>query len=329
MKTVLLQAVPYHKEQVTLALESGVDGVIVPDAEAENVAAMARCEVLPESRVRRMRLDSKTDETETAAALRNGETVLLAHGWEIIPVENLLAAEQVSGQAGRLILEVETVEEAVTAAGILQSGVNTVAVTPEGIGAIKEITAKLKSDLGRVELSEAVITEIVPVSLGHRVCVDTLSMLKNGQGMLVGNSAAFTFLVNAETERNEFVAPRPFRINAGAVHAYALMPGDRTAYLEELAPGDAVLIVDHMGNAETAVAGRLKVEKRPMLMIRGKSGDREGTVFLQNAETIRLVRPGGKTESVVTLKAGDTVLCRLDRAGRHFGMRITEDIQEE
>ena len=29
------------------------------------------------------------------------------------------------------------------------------------------------------------------------------------------------------------------------------------------------------------------------------------------------------------LKAGDKVLCRLDEAGRHFGMRIKEDIQEK
>ena len=29
------------------------------------------------------------------------------------------------------------------------------------------------------------------------------------------------------------------------------------------------------------------------------------------------------------LKAGDKVLCRTDEAGRHFGMRIKEDIQEK
>ena len=29
------------------------------------------------------------------------------------------------------------------------------------------------------------------------------------------------------------------------------------------------------------------------------------------------------------LKPGDKVLCRLDEAGRHFGMRIKEDIQEK
>lgn len=328
MKSVLLKAMPYNKDHVTLALESGVDGIIAPDAEADGVASLARSEVLPESLVRRVTLGSKADEEEAAAALRGGETVLLARGWEIIPVENLLAQGQLSAKAGRLILEVGGLKEALLAAGILESGADTVAVTPEGAEEIKEIVAKLKSGSGRLELSEAVITEIAPVALGHRVCVDTLSMLKSGQGMLVGNSAAFTFLVNAETEHNEFVAPRPFRINAGAVHAYALMPEDRTSYLEELAPGDEILVVDHEGNSELAVAGRLKVEKRPMLMIKAKAEGREGTVFLQNAETIRLVLPGGGTASVVTLKPGDKVLCRLDEAGRHFGMRIKEEILE-
>ena len=28
-------------------------------------------------------------------------------------------------------------------------------------------------------------------------------------------------------------------------------------------------------------------------------------------------------------KPGDKILCRLDEAGRHFGMRIKEDIQEK
>ena len=52
-------------------------------------------------------------------------------------------------------------------------------------------------------------------------------------------------------------------------------------------------------------------------------------MFLQNAETIRLTAPDGTPVSVVTLKPGDKVLCRTDEAGRHFGMRIKEDIQEK
>ena len=38
--------------------------------------------------------------------------------------------------------------------------------------------------------------------------------------------------------------------------------------------------------------------------------------------------PDGTPLSVVSLKPGDTVLCRLDQAGRHFGMRIQEEIRE-
>ena len=43
---------------------------------------------------------------------------------------------------------------------------------------------------------------------------------------------------------------------------------------------------------------------------------------------IELTAPDGTPLSVVSLKPGDTVLCRLDQAGRHFGMRIQEEIRE-
>ena len=168
-----------------------------------------------------------------------------------------------------------------------------------------------------------------PVGMGHRVCVDTCSMLSRGQGMLTGNSSAFTFLVHAETEHNEYVAARPFRINAGGVHCYALLPGDRTRYLEELKAGDETLIVGADGSSSLAVVGRVKVEARPMLYIEAENAEgQRGGVFLQNAETIRLVRRDGRPVSVVSLREGDEVLCHFDSAGRHFGMRIEEDIKE-
>ena len=175
---------------------------------------------------------------------------------------------------------------------------------------------------------EALLTDEDPAGLGHRVCVDTMTLMRPGQGMLVGNSSAFTFLVNAETESNPYVAPRPFRINAGAVHAYAVMPGDRTSYLEELRAGTEVLLAAADGSTTLATVGRCKTEVRPMLLIEARCGDRTGAVFLQNAETIRLLRADGTPVSVVDLAAGDTVLCRTDQAGRHFGMRIDEDIRE-
>ena len=327
MRRAYFKAVPFVKDEVTLALESGASGLIVPGAHVDSASSLARCDVLAEDGVVVIPLHSAEDEDAAVSAMRAGSFVILERGWEIIPVENLLAHGQ-KGGAGTLALEVTTPEEARLASGILERGVDAVVVAPEALPAMKSIVAALESGGETMELDEAVITEITPVGMGHRVCVDTLSRLERGQGMLVGNSAAFTFLVNAETEHNEYVASRPFRVNAGAVHAYAVMPGDRTSYLDELRSGAEVLIVDAGGGTERAVVGRVKVEKRPMLLIRARSGDREGAVFLQNAETIRLVRANGDPVSVVSLRQGDTVLCRLDTAGRHFGIRITEDITE-
>jgi len=256
--------------------------------------------------------------------------IILARGWEVIPAENLLARHP----SASLGLEAATVEEARLAAGILERGADTIVIPPQGIGAVKAIAAAVKYVSGSISLREAVVTEITRTGMGHRVCVDTMSILNRGQGMLVGNSAAFLFLVNAETERNEYVASRPFRVNAGGVHAYALLPGDATRYLEELRAGSEVLIAGHNGDTQTAIVGRVKVEVRPMLFIKarlsqpGNEDGQEGALFLQNAETIRLVQPGGNPISVVALREGDHILCRSDSAGRHFGMRIAEDITE-
>lgn len=322
VKQVWFKAIPFDKKLVTLALESGVDAVITDPAHAADVAALGRVEVLVPDDVARVELHSKADEETAVAALKAGRKTVLGLGWEIIPVENILA------QAEGLGVEAESLDQARLAAGILERGVDVVVVLPQAASDLKRIVADVKLSQGCTALQTAVVTSIKAAGLGHRVCVDTMSMLRKGQGMLVGNSSAFTFLVHAETESNPYVAARPFRVNAGAVHAYAVMPGDRTSYLEELSSGDEVLVVSSDGSTSLATIGRVKVEVRPMLLVTARLGDVEGAVFLQNAETIRLTRPGGEPVSVVSLKPGDEVLCRADQAGRHFGMRVCEEIKE-
>ncbi|MDO5483865.1 MAG: 3-dehydroquinate synthase II family protein [Desulfovibrionaceae bacterium] len=326
MARICFCCVPFDKGQVTLALESGVDAVIVPRAHVDQVAGLSRCPVWAHEDLTVLRLNAKADEEDALARLKQDERVVLARGWEVIPVENLLA------QSDDVLAEAGTLDEARLAAGILQRGVAGIVVLPEAVGELKAIVAQCKLAQEREHLVPGVITRVEPVGLGHRVCADTLSLLQRGQGMLVGNSSAFTFLVHAETEHNEYVAARPFRVNAGAVHAYTRLPHDKTTYLGELRAGQEVLIVDAEGKAGLAVLGRVKIEIRPMLLIEAQvdceDGPKTGTVFLQNAETIRLTAPDGTPLSVVGLKPGDTVLCRIDEAGRHFGMRVREDIQE-
>ena len=326
MSRIYFNCVPFDKGDVTLALESGVDGVIVPREHVDQVAGLSRCPVWAAEDVATMALNVKADEEAVLERLHKGERVVLARGWEVIPVENLLA------QSDSVLAEAATLDEARLAAGILERGVAGIVVSREAVADLKTIVSQCKLAQGHEELQPAVITRVESVGLGHRVCADTLSILRKGQGMLVGNSSAFTFLVHAETERNEYVAARPFRVNAGAVHAYVRLPGDKTTYLGEFKAGQEVLIVDANGETSLATLGRVKIEVRPMLLIEAQvkteDGVKTGAVFLQNAETIRLTTPGGEPVSVVGLKPGDTILCRLDEAGRHFGMRISEDIRE-
>ncbi|MBT8762614.1 hypothetical protein KFV02_01535 [Desulfohalobiaceae bacterium Ax17] len=322
-KEIYFKAIPFDKKLVTLALESGVDGIIAEDQDVDKIAALGRTTVLSEGELDWIAIKEKKDEETVVQKIKGGQRVVLSRGVEIIPVENILA------QCPEVGMEVASAQETRTALGILEKGVQFVVVLPEGASELKEMVKLVKLDLGRIDLVPAQITAIEPIGLGHRVCVDTISILKTGQGMLVGNSSGFTFLVHAETEVNPYVAPRPFRINAGAVHSYTYLPGDKTRYLEELKPGTEVLVVDSQGQAQSVVVGRTKTEVRPMLLIAAKTEQAQGSVVIQNAETIRLVGKDGQPKSVVELNVGDEILCRVDQAGRHFGLRIQEEIREE
>ncbi|MFP4084412.1 MAG: 3-dehydroquinate synthase II [Desulfonatronovibrio sp.] len=322
-KKLYFKAVPFDKKILTLALESGVDGVLAEKKDMEKISVLGRTEVYDIEEFNFININRKKDEEAAVELVKSGKKVILAKDSEIIPVENILA------QVDDVGMEVDSQSGLETALGILEKGVGYVMVDQGCAAELKQMVKKVKQDQGKVDLVPGKICEISPIGLGHRVCVDTISLLQTGQGMLVGNSSAFTFLVNAETESNPYVAARPFRINAGAVHSYACLPQDRTTYLEELAPGDEVLIASSSGDSVSAVVGRIKTEIRPMLLISAEFEGKRGSVILQNAETIRLVNKEGKPVSVVKLKVGDEVLCKPDQAGRHFGMRIQEEIREQ
>ncbi|NPB08653.1 MAG: 3-dehydroquinate synthase II, partial [Aquificae bacterium] len=194
---------------------------------------------------------------------------------------------------------------------------------------IKKVGSLIEEHEEKLPLVTVKITRILPLGLGDRVCVDTTSLLKRGEGMLVGNSSGGMFLVHAETEENPYVAARPFRVNAGAVHMYIRVPGNRTKYLCELEAGDKVMVYDYKGRGRVVYVGRSKVERRPMLLIEGRYEKKKLSCILQNAETIRLTRPDGTPISVAELKEGDEVLGYVEEAGRHFGMKVEETIIEK
>jgi len=73
----------------------------------------------------------------------------------------------------------------------------------------------------------------------------------------------------------------------------------------------------------------VKIERRPLLLVEARAGDRAVSLVLQNAETIRLVREDGTAVSVAALAVGDRVLGSVAEGGRHFGIAVKETILEK
>jgi 3-dehydroquinate synthase II len=330
MKQAWVQISPWDKELAITAIESGADAVWVDKDCSPRARELGRITTLAEDgdlvlgkHVLVLDINSKDDERRAAAAPREAVLLLRMKDWTIIPLENLLA------QRDRLMTEVRTVEEARTMLGILEKGVDGVVINSRDPAIVRRIVALVHGSSPAVELMPAAITRITPTGMGDRVCVDTCTAMTIGEGMLVGNTSSAFFLVHSESLENPYVAARPFRVNASAVHAYILRPGNKTSYLSDLRTGDEMLVVNAKGQTRAAHIGRCKVETRPMLLIQAEAGGRDISIVLQNAETINLVRPDGQPVSVSKLKAGDQVLVHLETGGRHFGMKISETLTEK
>jgi len=242
--------------------------------------------------------------------------------WKIIPLENIIA--KLHKIHTKIFSVARNAKEARKMFSILDVGVDGVIFNTGSMNEVRQALVYLGSK--SFELSSAKIIEIQEVGDGERVCVDTASMLNRGEGMLIGSRANFLFLVHNESVGSSFTSPRPFRVNAGAVHCYTLAPDGTTKYLSELETGVEILVLDSKGKARRAAIGRCKIEKRPMLMIKAKVGDEIGGIIAQDAETIRFVKPNGQLVSVTHLKKGDSVIVHSKAAtGRHFGMEVSDE----
>ena len=269
--------------------------------------------------------DPKSQEHAMSLAGKKDAVIVTTTDWTVIPLENMIA--KFGGSGTKVFASAKTVEEANLFLTTMEKGVDGVVIDVEDPLMISKFN-KIINDSPKEELSEVTVVSIKPVEMGDRVCIDTCSMMSPGEGMLIGSYSNCLFLIQSESEDNGYVASRPFRVNAGAVHSYMEVPGGGTRYLSEIKGGDSVLLCDENGNTRVASVGRCKVEKRPLLMVTATDGKKEYTVMLQNAETIKMVGSKGSV-SVTKLKPGDKVLAKIETGGRHFGMAIEETISEK
>ena len=267
---------------------------------------------------------SNSDIEEVLSVSKKGLdfVIIEVKDWKIIPLENIIA--KLHKIHTKIFAIAKTPEEVRKMFSILEVGVDGVIFSTSSINEVREAMVYLGTK--SFDMKPAKIIEIKEVGDGERVCVDTASILHKGEGMLIGSRSNFLFLVHNESVGSSFTSPRPFRVNAGAVHCYTLSPDGTTNYLSEVETGSEVLILNSKGKARRATVGRAKIERRPMLMIKASVGNEIGGIIAQDAETIRFVKPNGQLVSVTHLKKGDIVMAHSKPAtGRHFGMEVSDE----
>lgn len=273
-----------------------------------------------------------TDKLHEQLAVKLGPIVdyiiLIGTDWTVIPLENIIADLQKVDV--EIIAAVADRDGAKLALETLEHGTDGVIFEANDFAQIKEIAEEVdNASRVKYELKVATITNVKPLGSGDRVCVDTTDMMQPGEGMLIGSYSKSMFLVHSESLESEYVASRPFRVNAGPVQAYVMVPGNKTRYLSELVAGDEVLIVNTEGETRTAYVGRSKIERRPLILIEAEYEGKTIRTLLQNAETIRIVDADNNPLSVADAKPGDKVKVYIEKSARHFGIAIDETIIEQ
>ncbi|KAI9121548.1 hypothetical protein K1719_008581 [Acacia pycnantha] len=258
--------------------------------------------------------------------------------WQVIPAENIIAIFQSSQKTVFAISN--NPSEAQIFLEALEHGLGGIVLKVENVEPLlelKEYFDRRKEESNLLNLTKASVTRVHVAGMGDRVCVDLCSLMRPGEGLLVGSFARGLFLVHSECLESNYIASRPFRVNAGPVHAYVGVPGGKTCYLSELKAGKEVIVVNQQGQPRIAIVGRVKIETRQLILVEAKGHSNDETIysiFLQNAETVALVGPSeGNTKSktavpVTSLKVGDEVLLRVQGGARHTGIEIQEFIVE-
>jgi len=274
-------------------------------------------------------LDEDYEGFAEAVAAAADYTIVIGEDWQIIPLENLIARV---GEETDLVAGVQSAEDAQTAFETLELGADGVLLDTDDPDEIRR-TVEVRDAAAReqLELRWAEVTAVEQTGSADRVCIDTGSLMEHDEGMLVGSMSRGLFFVHAETAESPYVASRPFRVNAGAVHAYVRTPAGETKYLSEVQSGDEVQVVDTNGRTRDAIVGRAKIEKRPMFRVEATVETDEGEdrveTLLQNAETIKVHTREGHT-AVTDLEPGDEVLLYYEDTARHFGEAVDESIIE-
>jgi len=245
-----------------------------------------------------------------------------------IPLELIIARLQDSSTV--LLKQVNSFAEMEVVFGVMEKGSDGVLFANTDFNEIIKIGEYLSGqDIGQIELHQLTVSEIRNIGMGLRACIDTTGMMTRDEGMLIGSTSEGGIFVCSETHYLPYMNLRPFRVNAGAIHSYVWMPNNTAEYLSDLAAGSKVLCVDTEGKSRTLTVGRVKMEVRPMLLIKGIAAEKEINVIVQDDWHIRVMGIDGKPMNSSLIRPGDKLLAYVCEPGRHVGIKVNETIIEK
>ena len=257
MKTLIVRAdrsddPKKRKDYVTCGLEAGVKKFILRK-EDKDLAELGKFEsiFIEDGKIlsdEYALVDIDTPGAQDIALSMAGKkkgVMVTTSDWTIIPLENLIA--KFGGTGTEIYAVASDLENSKLFLTTMEKGVDGIVIDIDDPLKINKFGETFTST-GKETLTEVTVTSVKPVEMGDRVCIDTCSMMVPGEGMLIGSYSNCLFLIQSESEENGYVASRPFRVNAGAVHSYMEVPGGGTRYLSEISSGDSVLLCDREGN---------------------------------------------------------------------------------
>lgn len=128
---------------------------------------------------------------------------------------------------------------------------------------------------------------------GKRVLLDFMENFGREDCIFVGNTFKGFLPVVCENHKSENYRARTFRFNVGALHQYILISETETRYIDELVPGDKVLVRVGEDTYKQLPIARIKKEIRPFIKLKLKADEDFIDVILQSNATVSILTEKG------------------------------------
>ncbi len=162
---------------------------------------------------------------------------------------------------------------------------------------------------------------------GKRLLLDFMENFGREDCVFVGNTFNGFVPVVCENHESESYRPRTFRFNVGAIHQYIMVSETECRYIDELVPGDKVLIRTGTDTYKQMPIARIKKEIRPFVKMTFKTDEQTIEAVLQSNATVSILTENG-IKLLSDFKKGDSAYVLKWGKASHLGSAKDEFCEE-